>query len=383
MNLALPLMTAGHEDVRSRARAFVAEHLLPHIDKWEAARDFPRDLFATTGKAGWFGAKFDSRWGGTGPDLLAEVAWIEELSRCGSGGVAADLGAHSQLASLYVARQGSDEHCERWLRPSIAGEIVGGLGVTEPGAGSDVNGLRTRAVRDGGDWVINGAKTFITNGAWADYVVVAARTNPEAGHAGVTLFVVEAATPGFEQRRMKMVGWQTSHTGDLSFVDVRVPDDNRLTEEGRGFYAIMENFAWERLMMSLGANVACAEALADVVRVVNEHGTGRDWARTIADLAVDIAQARALTEHALRLHVNNEAGAPVDGAELLRATAMSKLVTQRLAVRACNLALDVRGADAIEPGHPVRRWLRDARLGPIGGGTDEIMREIVAGTLAL
>ncbi|MDX1509885.1 MAG: acyl-CoA dehydrogenase family protein [Nitriliruptorales bacterium] len=383
MTLALPLLTNEHEALRQRARDFVGEHLTPNVEEWEAARDFPRDLFGVVGKAGWFGAKFDPRWGGTGPDLLAEVVWIQELSRCGSGGLAADLGAHSQLASLYVSRQGSDEHRERWLRPSIAGEIVGGLGVTEPGAGSDVNGLRTRAVRDGGDWVINGAKMFITNGSWADYVVVAARTDPDAGHAGVTLFVVEAGTPGFEQRRMKMIGWQTSHTGDLSFTDVRVPDENRLTEEGRGFYAIMQNFAWERLMMSLGSNVASAEALADAVRVANDRGSVRAWSRAFADLAVEIAQADALTEHALRLHVNHEEGAVVDQGELLRATAMSKLVTQRLAVKACNLALDVRGTEATASDHPVRRWLRDARLGPIGGGTDEIMREIVAGTLGL
>lgn len=441
-------LLADHQQVLAAADDFVTRELAPHVPAWEAARDFPRELFQTVGAAGWFGAKFEPRWGGTGPDLLAEVTWLEALARSGSGGVAADLGATSQLAAVYLDKQGTDDQKQRWLVPSITGEAVGGLGVTEPGAGSDVNGLRTRARRDGGDWVIDGAKVFITNGSWADHVVVAARTDPDAGHAGITLFVVERGMPGFTSRRMTMLGWQTSHTGELTFEDVRVPDSHRLGEEGRGFYAIMQNFAWERLTLALGAVVAAEDALRMAVRHATHRRVGgvaladrQSWRHRFADLATAITGARALTDHALALHLTAESGTtstpgqppavqpPAAGADglayetqrtrfhdrppdaevvgadglayetqrtrydvgataadraaVLRLTAMAKLVTQRLAVEAADLNMQVHGAAGTRMDHPAQRYLRDARLGPIGGGTDDIMREIIGGTLGM
>jgi acyl-CoA dehydrogenase len=407
---ALPMFREEHDAYREAARTFVQREIAPHVEDWEAARDFPKALFRTVGRAGFFGAKFDPRWGGSGPDLLAEVCWIEELARAGSGGVAADLGAHSQLAALYVDRQGTDEQRERWLVPSITGEAVGALGITEPGAGSDVNGITTRARRDGGDWVLDGAKVFITNGAWCDHVVVAAKTDPDADHTGMTLFVVERDMPGFTSRRMKMLGWRTSHTGELHFDGVRVPDANRLGEQGRGFYAIMQNFAWERLMMSLGAVVAADLALEDAIRYAQEREAfGRPvarfqvWRHRFADLATRIASARALTNHALRLTVAAEdaaralaidsdrqrtqsgapGGAAPDPAEVLRATAMAKLVTQRLAFEVADECVQVHGGAGYLMEYRAQRHWRDARLGPIGGGTDDIMREINAGTYGL
>ncbi len=322
------------------------------------------------------------------------MCWIEELARAGSGGLAADLGAHSQLAALYIDRQGTDEQKQRWLAPSISGEAVGALGITEPGAGSDVNGITTRARRDGGDWVLDGAKVFITNGAWCDHVVVAAKTDPDAGHAGMTLFVVERDMPGFTSRRMKMLGWRTSHTGELHFDAVRVPDANRLGEEGRGFYAIMQNFAWERLMMSLGAVVAADVALQDAIalrpgarglrpprRAVpgvapplrragdpHRHGPGADQPRAAADRARPEARRTAIAGRA---------------AEVLRATAMAKLVTQRLAFEVADECVQVHGGAGYLMEYRAQRHWRDARLGPIGGGTDDIMREIIAGTYGL
>lgn len=406
---ALPLFADEHDAYRASARTFVEREILPHVEDWEAARDFPKELFRTVGRAGFFGAKFDPAYGGTGPDLLAEVCWIEELARAGSGGVAADLGAHSQLAALYIDRQGTDEQKQRWLAPSISGEAVGALGITEPGAGSDVNGITTRARRDGGDWVIDGSKVFITNGSWCDHVVVAAKTDPDADHAGMTLFVVDRDTPGFTSSRLKMLGWRTSHTGELHFDGVRVPDDNRLGDEGRGFYAIMQNFAWERLMMSLGAVVAADVALADAIAYAKgREAFGRPvakfqvWRHRFADLATRIATARALTNHALRLTVaaetaagsmsldsethpprSSSAGAAPDPSEVLRATAMAKLVTQRLAFEVADECVQVHGGAGYLMEYRAQRHWRDARLGPIGGGTDDIMREIIAGTYGL
>lgn len=379
-----------HERVRAEARAFVDRDIVPNVDAWEADRDFPKELFRTVGAAGWFGAKFDPRWGGSGPDLLAEVCWLEELARAGSGGLAADLGATSQLAAVYLDRQGTDEQKQRWLVPSITGEAVGALAVTEPGAGSDVNGIRTRARRDGADWVLDGAKVFITNGAWCDHVVLAARTDPDAGHRGLTLFVVERGMPGFSSRRMGMLGWQTSHTGELALDGVHVPDGHRLGEVGGGFLAIMDNFAWERLTLALGAIVAAEESLRLAVAHAAERSVGgrrlldhQVWRHRLADLATDILGARALTDHAVDLHVRDQSGEEVERPTVLRATAMAKLVTQRLAVEVADACLQVHGAAGYRRDRAPQRFLRDARLGPIGGGTDDIMRQIIAGTYGL
>jgi acyl-CoA dehydrogenase len=340
-------------------RAFVDEEVRPHAATWERGEGTPRALFRRAGAAGLFAWKFDPRWGGLGPDLAAQAVVVEELAGCGSGGVAADLGAHSDLAALYVDRAGTDAQRARWLAPSIAGDVVGALAITEPDAGSDVAGTRTRAVPDGDGWVLDGAKTYITNGSWCDYAVVLATTDPEAGHAGKTLFVVEAGTPGFERRRLRMLGWRSSHTGELSLAGVRVGDDHRLGEVGSGFLHVVRAFAWERVSMSLGAVVAAKRALAAAVAA--DAGAAPE----VAALAVEVAAGRALAEHALRATIAEAADAAVQAAQ-------AKLVTQRLAVRAADAALQRRPDDP-----EAARWLRDSRLGPIGGGTDEIMREII------
>ena len=372
-----PLYREEHEALRKSARAFVEAEITPNVEAWEAARDFPRELFRTVGQAGFFGMKFDPAHGGSGPDFVAQAVWIEELARAGSGGLAADLGAHSDLPALYIDRAGTEEQKQRWLVPSIAGEVVGALAITEPDAGSDVNGIRTRAVRDGDDWVINGAKTYITNGSWSDFVVVLATTDPEKGHGGKSLFVVEANLPGVERRRLSMLGWHTSHTGELSFTDVRVPDANRLGEEGSGFYQVMQNFAWERVSMSLGAIVAAEESVLGAMAYGRERqafgrpiGSFQTWRHRFADLATRIAEGRALTDHALRVMIAGREDAPIEAAK-------AKRFTQRLAVDCADWAVQIHGGAGYMMEYPAQRWLRDARLGPIGGGTDEIMAEII------
>lgn len=375
----LALWEERHRQLRLRARELVGTELAPHVPSWEAQGDFPRDVFRLVGGQGFLGLKFDPRWGGGGPDLVSAAVWVQELARCGAGGVAADLGASSDLAALYVDVAGTDAQRERWLRPSIAGTAIGALAVTEPDAGSDVAAIRTRAARDGTDWLLDGAKTYITNGSWCDYVVVAATTEPGSRHAGITLFVVEAGTPGFTRRRLPMLGWRTSHTGELTLQGVRVPADHLLGEVGGGFATIMANFAWERVSMALAAVVSAEEALLALARsAMGIPPPAVPGGRPLhaGDLAVEIAEARALTEHALRLAVLRDPAAP-------RAAAMAKLVTQRLAVRTADEVLQSEGLRGYRLDHPAQRRLRDARLGPIGGGTDEIMREIVARTMGL
>jgi acyl-CoA dehydrogenase len=385
-----PLFREEHEAYREAARRFVANEIAPHAGAWEEARDYPRELFAGVGSAGFFGAKFAERWGGTGPDYAAEAVWIEELSKGMTYGTASDLGAHSQLAALYLDRFGSEALKERYLRPSIEGTLLGSLAVTEPGAGSDVNAIRTRAVRDGDRWTLNGSKVFITNGSWSDYVVVAARTSDDPGHENLTLFVVDAPSPGLERNRMKLIAWQTSHTGELFFDEVAVPDENRLGEVGSGFKNIMTNFQWERLMMSLGA-VALAElSLETAIQYARDRSAfGRPvikfqvWQHRFADLAVRIRTGKALTYRALRLHIASENGTKVSRKELVRMTSMAKLFTQRLAWQVADECVQVHGGAGALKEYPAQRLWRDARVGTIGGGTDDIMRNIIASTMGL
>jgi acyl-CoA dehydrogenase len=395
---ARPLFRPEHDELRATARTFVAREITSHVEDWERDEDVPRELFRTVGAAGFLGLKFAPEVGGSGPDLLAAAVWTEELARCGSGGVAADLGATTDLAALYVDRAGTDEQRQRYLPPTLAGELIGALAITEPGAGSDVAGITTRARRDGDGWVLDGEKVFITNGARCDWVVVAAKVRPEDGapstdpHGQLTLFLVDADAPGFSRQRMRMLGWRTSHTGQLTFDGVQLGDGQRLGGVGGGFGQIMRAFAWERLSMSLGAVAAADRTLEVAIAYARERQAfGRPvasfqvWRHRFADLATRIATGRALAHQALRLVVAQEGDedpAP-DPTVILRTVAMAKLVTQRLAFDVADECVQVHGGAGYMMEYPAQRLWRDARLGPIGGGTDEIMKEIIGRTYEL
>jgi acyl-CoA dehydrogenase len=377
------LFTAEHGEFRDLVRSFVQRDLQPNVEAWERQGDFPvREVFRQAGTIGLFGAKVDPQYGGTGPDLVADAVITEELAGCGSGGVAAALGAHKDLGSYYVNRFGTDEQRRRWLIPAVAGETITALAVTEPETGSDVASVRTRAVRDGDGWRISGAKTFITNGSIADAVVVAAKTDPEGGPRGISLFVVEAGAPGFVARRVDTVGWRTSHTGELAFDQCPVPAGALLGEENRAFQHIMENFQWERMVMALSAVAAAARHLELAVAYGRDrHAFGRPvvkfqaWRHRLADLATEIEAARSLTYHALRLVAAGEDAA--------REVSMAKWFATELDWRAADEALQIHGGYGYMMEFQVQRAWRDARLGPIGGGTTEIMKEIIGRSYGL
>jgi alkylation response protein AidB-like acyl-CoA dehydrogenase len=376
------LFTPEHEALRAEVRSFVEKELRPHADEWEAQEAFPKEMFLRLGELGYFGMKYGPEVGGSGPDYVAEAVITEEMVGVRSGGVSAAFGAHKDLSLLYVANFGNPEQHERWLRPGIEGRLIGALGVTEPDAGSDVAAMSTTAVKDGDDWVIDGSKVFITNGAWADFVVVAAKTDRDAGHAGITLFVVERGAEGFTQRRMPMLGWRTSQTGDLAFQGVRVPDSHRLGDVGSGFYAIMQNFAWERLSMSLG-QVAGAQKTYEAAKqyALDRNAFGRPvgkfqaWRHRFADMATRIEAGRAMTYNALRLYL--------DGENPIREVSMAKLYTSELAFKVADEAVQIHGGYGYMMEFPIQRAWRDSRLGPIGGGTSQIMREIIGKTYGL
>ena len=381
MTARYELFTEDHEAFRDSVRSFVDKEIAPNVEDWERDGDFPRALYTRMGELGLLGWKYDEQYGGSGPDYLADAVLTEEIALCGSGGVAAGIGGHKDLGSLYIYRFGTDEQRRRWVVPSVTGELIGALAVTEPDAGSDVAGIRTQARRSGDAYVLNGSKTFITNGSKADYVVTAVRTGGE-GYGGISLIVVERGTPGFSARRIDTVGWRTSHTAELFFDDCHVPAENLLGEQDGGFKLIMGNFQWERIVMALGA-VAAAQKILDVAIAYAKDRTafGRPvakfqvWRHRFADLETQIAAARALTYHALRKVVAGE--------DAVREVSMAKALACELDWLVADEALQVHGGYGYMMEFPVQRAWRDSRLGPIGGGTTEIMREIIAKTYGL
>ncbi|MCO5316566.1 MAG: acyl-CoA dehydrogenase family protein [Solirubrobacterales bacterium] len=369
-----PPFTSEHEELRESVRRFVEAEIAPHVDEWERAGEFPRELFARCGELGFLGLKFPEEYGGQGGGYTHDAIWVEELARSGaSGGVSAGLNAHASIATPPILKFGTVEQRERWLPPAIRGELVGALGITEPGAGSDVASLRTRAVRDGDGWIVNGAKTFITNGVRADFMVTACRTTEGGGHGGISFLVIDTSTPGFKVvSNLEKMGWRSSDTAEISLTDVFVPGENLLGEENGGFGLIMANFAWERLVMAIGA-IGAMDRLIELSREYagERQAFGRPIGKfqairhRIADMATRTAASRTLTYDTLRRF---EAGEPV-----IREVAMTKLFTQRALVEIADEALQIHGGYGYMAEFEIERALRDARLGPIGGGTDEII----------
>jgi acyl-CoA dehydrogenase len=380
----LPPFGEEHEELRATVARFVAAEVAPNVDEWERAEEFPRDLYRRCAELGFLGLKFPERYGGQGGDHLHDAVWVEELARSGgSGGVAAGLNAHASIALPPIFNFGTEEQHQRWLVPGIAGEIIGALGITEPGAGSDVAGIKTTARKVDGGYVVNGSKTFITNGVRADFLVCACKTTEAGGHDGISFLVLEREMPSYEvTRKLEKLGWHSSDTGELSFTDVEVPAANLLGEENGGFRLIMANFAWERLLMAIGAVGAMQRLLTVAVAYAKEReafgrpiGKFQAIRHQIAEMATKAEVSRALTYDALRLFHTNQPCIPQ--------VAMAKLLTQRSALEIADQTLQIHGGYGYTREYGIERAVRDARLGPIGGGTDEVMKEIIGKTMGL
>jgi alkylation response protein AidB-like acyl-CoA dehydrogenase len=379
----LPPFGEEHEQLRESIRRFVAAELRPHTAEWEDARWFPNDVFHRMAELGFLGLKYPEQYGGEGGDYLHDAVLTEELSRAGSGGLAAGIGAHIGIATPPVWKFGTEDQKQRFLAPAIRGEKIAALGITEPDAGSDVAGIKTHARRVDGGWVLNGSKTYITNGVRADFVVTAAKTTPEGGHQGLSFFLVEKGMEGFSvSRKLEKMGWHASDTGELAFADVFVPEENLLGEENRGFYLIMANFQWERLLMALGSVGSMFAVLEKTIAFAGERSAfGRPIGKhqvirhKIAEMALKAETGRALTYNALRLFH--------EGENAVKEVTMAKLKTQRDAFLVADEALQIHGGAGYMKEYEIERAVRDTRLGPIGGGTDEIMKEILGKILGL
>jgi acyl-CoA dehydrogenase len=381
VSTAIPPFTDEHEELRDSIRGFIASELRPHAMEWEDAHWFPDEVFATCAKQGLLGLKYEEQWGGQGGTYLHEAVFAEELARCGSGGLAAGIGAHVNIATPPIWKFGTDDQKERYLRPAIAGSKIGALAITEPDAGSDVAGIKTNARRVDGGWLVNGSKMFITNGVRADFYVTALKTTGEGGHHGLSFLIVDKSD-GVNASAIQKLGWHASDTGLIAFEDVFVPEENLLGRENEGFYLIMANFQWERLLMALGAVGAMRVAYEKTVAFAKERTafgkplTGHQALRhKLTDVATAVYTCQAVTYDALRRFV--------DGEDAVQQVTMAKLVTQRACFDVMDTCLQIHGGAGYMKEYEIERMARDARLGPIGGGTDEIMREILGKTLGL
>lgn len=369
-----------HAALRAQVRRWAEREVAPHALAWEEAEEFPRALYARAAEAGVLGISYPEELGGAGGDLSHAIVAAEEMILAGrSVGVTVGLGSHA-IALPPILRAGSDAQRARWVPPVLRGERIAALAVTEPGGGSDVAALRTRARRDGDHYVVDGSKTFITSGARADLVTVAVRTG-EAGHGGISLLVVEAGTPGFSVgRRLKKMGWWASDTAELFFDNCRVPAENLVGEEGAGFIAIMQNFVFERVLLAAQC-VAIAElARQESARYARERSAfGRPIAgfqvirHKLADMTTRLAAARALTGEVVQRALRGDADPSL--------AAMAKNAATDMCSSVCDDAVQIHGGNGYMREYVVERLYRDARLFPIGGGTREIMNEIIAKSL--
>ena len=380
----IPPFTEEHAELRDSVSRFVAKEIEPHVDEWEAAREFPRELYERCGELGFLGLKYPTELGGQGGDYVHDAVWTEALAYSGAGGgVAAGLGAHTGIATPPVFKFGTPDQHERFLVPAIRGEKISALGITEPGAGSDVAAIRTFARKVDGGYVVNGSKTFITNGVRADFLVCAVKTTEEGGHHGISFLILERDMPGYEVvSKLEKMGWHASDTGELSFTDVEVPAENLLGKEDGGFYLIMANFQWERLLMALGAVGAMKRLLEVAVSYASEReafgrpiGKFQAIRHKIAELSIKAEVGQAMTYNALRLFH--------EGHDAIKEVTQAKLFTQRACVEVADEVIQIHGGYGYMAEYKVERAYRDARLGPIGGGTDEVMKEILCKQIGL
>ena len=376
----LPPFTAEHEEFRAAVRSFVAKELHPHAREWEDARWFPNSVFARLAELGYIGLKFPQQYGGD-EDPVADAVFVEELARCGSGGVAAGIGAHGGIALPPIWKFGTEEQKQRFLVPGIRGERIAALAITEPDAGSDVASIRTFARRVPDGYVVNGSKLFITGGVRADVLVTAVKTTQDGGHRGLSFLIIERG-PGVESSAIEKLGWHASDTAHITFDDVFVPEENLLGDEHAGFYLIMANFQWERLLMALGAVGGMQAAFERTLKFALEReafgrpiGKHQAIRHKLAEIAVTIEAGRDVTYAALRRYVVGE--------DAVREVTIAKLATQRAAFDVMDECLQIHGGAGYTEEYDIERAARDARLGPIGGGTDEIMKEILGRSLGL
>lgn len=369
--------TEEHELFRKSFREFLQKEVVPHIEKWEETGAIERFIWKKFGDMGYFGLVYPVEYGGMALDTFYTVIFLEELQRIHSGGFAAAMWVHVYLAMTHLQTEGSEEIKQKYLTASIAGDIIGCLCISEPFGGSDVAGMKTTAVREGDHYVINGSKTFITNGVYADYLVVVAKTNPEAGSRGMSIFLVDRDTPGISATKLNKLGWRASDTAEIAFDNVRVPASHLMGEEGKGFGYVMQHFALERLIMGINAHARAEYAIEYTLQYMNERkafgqkiNQFQALRHRLADLVSQVEMCKVFNYNVAARYENGE--------YVVKEATMSKLLSTKTADEVIYECLQFLGGYGYMEDYPLARLLRDSRLGPIGGGTSEILREIIA-----
>ncbi len=365
--------------LREQIRRFVETEIKPHADDWEEAGRVPRDLLLRMGALGFLGIRYPEALGGSDLDQRATVVWAEELGRCTYAGVAITALVHTDMASVHIFNAGTEAQKAEWLPRCISGEALSAVAVTEPGAGSDVKGITTRARRDGDDWILNGTKMFITNGVQADVYCVAAKSDPEARPSqSVTMFLVEKGTAGFTvSRALDKHGWRSSDTAELSFDEVRIPARNVLGREGGGFYEIMKNFQNERLVlgaMAMGEAQAALDLTLAYLRERKAFGAPL-WEKQAIRQRLAMLAARV---EACRQFVYTTAARAAAGEEVVREVSMIKALAGELVNEVMYDCVQFHGGMGFMRESTIERMARDARVQSIGGGATEVMLEEVA-----
>jgi len=375
--------TEEHEMFRKSVRDFVIRDLLPHANEWEEAQDFPKELFKTLGGMHFLGIRYPEKYGGMGLDIFYDIVFYEELYRSRMPGLCLDIMVQTDMSTPVILRHGTEKQKMEYLPKAIKGEAVFAIGYTEPNAGSDVAGIRSTAKKVEGGYVINGSKIFITNGTWADYIILAAKTDTSKGHKGITLFLFDTKTKGFTVgRKLKKLGHHTSHTGELFFDDCFVREDMVIGEVNKGFYYIMEGFQTERIMGAVGVNAIAQVALEDSINYAKERmAFGKPIsghqviAHKLVDMSTQLEAARQLTYYAAWLLDQGE--------DATKEISMAKFYSCEIANKVTYDAIQVFGGYGYMEEYPVARAYRDARMFTIGAGTTEIMKEIIAKRMGL
>ena len=377
MSITNYFYTEEHEMFRKSIQDFLEKEAVPHIERWEEEGKIDRDFWKKFGEMGYFGLTYPEQYGGSNLDFFYNVIMQEEVSKVFSGGFAITAAVQVFMSTSYILNHGSEYLKENYLVPAIAGEKIACIGITEPGAGSDAANIQTKAVKDGDHYIINGSKTFITNGVYGQYVILVCKTDPSAGSAGVSLIVVDLESEGITRTKLKKLGWLASDTAELHFDDVRVPAKNLLGEEGKGFYYLMGGLQLERLAISILCYASSEHILEYSLKYMNER---KAFGKTInkfqvlrhrvAQLASEIEVTKTYVLQTCRMHN--------DGLYAVKESSMAKLISTELVDRCSYQCLQFFGGYGYMEEYKVARAYRDSRIITIGGGSSEIMREIIA-----
>jgi len=369
--------TEEHKVFRASFKDFLQKEVVPHIEKWEKTGSIERFIWKKFGEMGYFGLSTPEEYGGMDLDLFYTVIFLEEMQKINSGGFAAAMWAHEYLAMTHLNKEGNHEQKQKYLVPSVEGDMIGCLCITEPFGGSDVAGMRSTAIKQGDKYILNGSKTFITNGVYSDYLIVAAKTDPSDKYKGISIFVVDRDTKGISATKLDKLGWRASDTGEIAFDNVEIPAENLLGEEGKGFPYIMQHFALERLLMGVNAHARAEYAVDYAIKYMEERiafGKSLDKFQVlrhkVAEMASRVDMCREYN-YSITKRLN-------DGQYVVKEASMSKLLSTKMADEVIYDALQLLGGYGYMEEYPMARLLRDSRLGPIGGGTSEILKEIIA-----